>query len=141
MKSEIDEVALQGIEFWSNVCEEEISLCVEAEEAQEQGRVPENVSRHYARGWFAFELCKLAIVNCIHYGQFIIPVLVDETVEIKSLEFLKGCIKITSFVKVNSCGCYKNLEGSRGRSTLGFFQMSVTDSRELPEMRPLPPAV
>lgn len=52
MGSNCADVALQGIEFWSNVCEEEISLCVEAEEAQEQGRAPENVSRHYARGWF-----------------------------------------------------------------------------------------
>lgn len=51
MKMEIDEVALQGIEFWSNVCEEEIALAVEAEEAQEQGRTPENISRHYAKGW------------------------------------------------------------------------------------------
>lgn len=50
MKSQINEVALQGIEFWSNVCEEEISLSVEAEEAREQGRAPESVSRHYARG-------------------------------------------------------------------------------------------
>ncbi|MFH4979402.1 hypothetical protein AB6A40_006111 [Gnathostoma spinigerum] len=50
MKTETDEVALQGIEFWSNVCEEEIALSIEAEEAQEQGRTPENVSRHYAKG-------------------------------------------------------------------------------------------
>ena len=50
MKTDIDEVALQGIEFWSNVCEEEIALAVEAEEAQEQGRTPENISRHYAKG-------------------------------------------------------------------------------------------
>lgn len=54
MKSQINEVALQGIEFWSNVCEEEISLSVEAEEAREQGRAPENVSRHYARGMSGF---------------------------------------------------------------------------------------
>ena len=32
MKSPTDEVALQGIEFWSNVCEEEIALTVEYEE-------------------------------------------------------------------------------------------------------------
>ncbi|VDD97726.1 unnamed protein product [Enterobius vermicularis] len=51
MKMEIDEVALQGIEFWSNVCEEEIALAVEAEEAQEQGRTPENISRHYAKAY------------------------------------------------------------------------------------------
>ncbi|KAL1422390.1 hypothetical protein MTO96_022260 [Rhipicephalus appendiculatus] len=32
MKSDIDEVALQGIEFWSNVCEEEVDLSIEASE-------------------------------------------------------------------------------------------------------------
>lgn len=32
MKSEIDEVALQGIEFWSNVCDEEVDLDIEATE-------------------------------------------------------------------------------------------------------------
>lgn len=52
MRSDVDAVALQGIEFWSNVCEEEITLSVEAEEAQEQGRTPENISRHYSKGNF-----------------------------------------------------------------------------------------
>lgn len=32
MKGQEDEVALQGIEFWSNVCEEELGLALEAEE-------------------------------------------------------------------------------------------------------------
>lgn len=32
MKSDIDEVALQGIEFWSNVCDEEMDLAIEATE-------------------------------------------------------------------------------------------------------------
>lgn len=50
MKSEIDEVALQGIEFWSNVCEEEVDLAIEASEAVEQGRPPEHTSRFYAKG-------------------------------------------------------------------------------------------
>lgn len=27
MKSDVDEVALQGIEFWSSICDEEIELC------------------------------------------------------------------------------------------------------------------
>ena len=30
MKSENDEVALQGIEFWSTVCDEEVDLAIEA---------------------------------------------------------------------------------------------------------------
>ncbi|KAK2722426.1 hypothetical protein QYM36_002833 [Artemia franciscana] len=50
MKSDIDEIALQGIEFWSNVCDEEIDLVVEAQEAEEMGRTPERTSRYYALG-------------------------------------------------------------------------------------------
>lgn len=50
MKSDIDEVALQGIEFWSNVCEEEVDLAIEASEAREQGGPPEHTSRFYAKG-------------------------------------------------------------------------------------------
>lgn len=50
MKSEVDEVSLQGIEFWSNVCDEEVDLQIEAVEAQEQGRPPAHTSRFYAKG-------------------------------------------------------------------------------------------
>lgn len=50
MKSDNDEVALQGIEFWSNVCDEEIDLAIESQEAKNIGQPPEHVSRHYARG-------------------------------------------------------------------------------------------
>lgn len=50
MKSESDEIALQGIEFWSNVSDVEIDLALECQEAQEGGRVPTTVSQHYARG-------------------------------------------------------------------------------------------
>jgi len=45
MKSENDEVALQGIEFWSNV-----DLAIEASEATEMGRPPQRTSRFYAKG-------------------------------------------------------------------------------------------
>uniref|UniRef100_A0A2K5PJD0 Importin N-terminal domain-containing protein n=1 Tax=Cebus imitator TaxID=2715852 RepID=A0A2K5PJD0_CEBIM len=50
MKSDIDEVALQGIEFWSNVCDEEMDLAMEASEAAEQGQPPEHTSKFYAKG-------------------------------------------------------------------------------------------
>jgi importin subunit beta-1 len=50
MKSDNDQVALQGIEFWSNVCDEEIDLAIESQEAKNIGQPPEHVSRHYARG-------------------------------------------------------------------------------------------
>ncbi|XP_029491538.1 importin subunit beta-1-like isoform X3 [Oncorhynchus nerka] len=50
MKSDIDEVALQGIEFWSNVCDEEMDLAIEATEASEQGQPPEHTSKFYAKG-------------------------------------------------------------------------------------------
>jgi len=32
MKSDTDEVALQGIEFWSTVCDEEVDLGIELSE-------------------------------------------------------------------------------------------------------------
>jgi len=35
MKSDVDEVALQGIEFWSNVSDEEVDLAIEDTEAAE----------------------------------------------------------------------------------------------------------
>ena len=54
MKSEEDEVALQGIEFWSTVCDEEVDLQLEAAEAAEYGRPPESVSRFYAKGALQF---------------------------------------------------------------------------------------
>lgn len=37
MKSDIDEISLQGIEFWSNVSDEEIDLSIEEVEAAEAG--------------------------------------------------------------------------------------------------------
>jgi len=54
MKNEADEVSLQGIEFWSNVCDEEVDLQIEASEAAETGRPPEQVSRFYAKGALQF---------------------------------------------------------------------------------------
>lgn len=54
MKSENDAVALQGIEFWSNVSDEEVDLAIEDNEAAEAGRPPARyvyllkyVFRHY----------------------------------------------------------------------------------------------
>lgn len=49
-KSENDQIALQGIEFWSNVSDEEIDLIIETQEANDAGRAPVRVSKHYARG-------------------------------------------------------------------------------------------
>lgn len=39
MKSDVDEISLQGIEFWSNVSDEEIDLAIEEVEAAEAGIV------------------------------------------------------------------------------------------------------
>ena len=50
MKSTVDEVALQGIEFWSTVCDEEADLAVEAAEAEESGIPPTQNSRFYVKG-------------------------------------------------------------------------------------------
>lgn len=35
MKSDVDDVALQGIEFWSTVCDEETDLVIEAAEVSQ----------------------------------------------------------------------------------------------------------
>jgi len=50
MKSGVDDIALQGIEFWSTVCDEEVDLAIELSEAAEAGRPPERTSRFYAKG-------------------------------------------------------------------------------------------
>lgn len=49
MKHEDEKVALQAVEFWSTVCDEEIELALEAEEAAEFGDSPERESHHFAR--------------------------------------------------------------------------------------------
>lgn len=54
MKSENDQIALQGIEFWSNVSDEEIDLSIENQEAADAGRPPARVSKHYARGALSY---------------------------------------------------------------------------------------
>ncbi|XP_062583910.1 importin subunit beta-1-like [Saccostrea cucullata] len=48
MKSDVDEIALQGIEFWSTVCEKEIALATKLSETSEQGRPSD--SRFYIKG-------------------------------------------------------------------------------------------
>ncbi|KAG8934298.1 karyopherin beta [Tulasnella sp. 418] len=50
MKNPNDAVALQAIEFWSTVCEEEIELAIEAVEAAETyGEPPERESKFFAK--------------------------------------------------------------------------------------------
>jgi importin subunit beta-1 len=49
MKHADESVALQAVEFWSTVCDEEIELALEAEEAAEYSEAPERESSHFAR--------------------------------------------------------------------------------------------
>ncbi|EIN05909.1 ARM repeat-containing protein [Punctularia strigosozonata HHB-11173 SS5] len=49
MKSSEESVALQAIEFWSTVCEEESELNMEAAEAAEYGEIPERESKYFAK--------------------------------------------------------------------------------------------
>jgi importin subunit beta-1 len=70
MKSNDDDVSLQGIEFWSSVCEEESELQIELEEAAEEGRAPTETSRYYARGAL----------------QYLVPILLQRLCEQKDSE-------------------------------------------------------
>ncbi|EFA04374.2 Importin subunit beta-like Protein [Tribolium castaneum] len=70
MKSDNDAVALQGIEFWSNVSDEEVDLSIEANEAADAGRPPARVSRHYAKGAL----------------QFIVPILLQKLTKQEELD-------------------------------------------------------
>ena len=64
MKNDKDEVALQGIEFWSTVCDEEADLAIEAIEAAESGHPPEQTSRFYVKGAMPF-LVPILLVTLI----------------------------------------------------------------------------
>lgn len=77
MKSDTDEVALQGIEFWSNVSDEEMDLSIEATEATESGRVPARTSRFYAKGAL----------------QYLVPVLVQKLT--KQVRLAAGTASLT----------------------------------------------
>ncbi|VDN98526.1 unnamed protein product [Rodentolepis nana] len=54
MKSDIPEVALQGIEFWSTVSDEELELAIDAAECAEKGIPPTVACKFYARGALHF---------------------------------------------------------------------------------------
>ncbi|KIJ47360.1 hypothetical protein M422DRAFT_59555 [Sphaerobolus stellatus SS14] len=49
MKHPEESVALQAVEFWSTVCDEEVELAIEAAEAQEYGEAPEHESKNFAK--------------------------------------------------------------------------------------------
>ncbi|KAE9403750.1 ARM repeat-containing protein [Gymnopus androsaceus JB14] len=49
MKHPDERVASQAVEFWSTVCEEEVELALEAQEAHEYGELPEHESKGFAK--------------------------------------------------------------------------------------------
>ncbi|XP_067687628.1 importin subunit beta-1-like isoform X1 [Haliotis asinina] len=69
MESEVDEIALQGIEFWSTVCDEEVDLAIELSEAAEQGRPPERTSMFYAKGALQYLIPVLLISLAKQVGR------------------------------------------------------------------------
>jgi len=50
IKKDEEQVALQGLEFWSTICDEEIYLMEEAEEAAELKIQPQRASQNFIRG-------------------------------------------------------------------------------------------
>lgn len=69
MKSDVDEIALQGIEFWSTVCDEEVDLAIELSEAAEAGKPPERTSRFYAKGALQY-LVPILLVTLTKQEEF-----------------------------------------------------------------------
>ena len=45
-----DEVGQQAVEFWSTICDEELELAEDEEEAKEAGRQPDRASQNFVRG-------------------------------------------------------------------------------------------
>lgn len=50
IKNGTDAVAQQAVEFWSTICDEEIGLHEEAEEARDTGESPDQVSHDFVKG-------------------------------------------------------------------------------------------
>lgn len=69
MKSDNNDVALQGIEFWSTVCDEEQDLSIEAAEALEAGRPAEHTSKFYIKGALPF-LVPILLVTLTKQEEF-----------------------------------------------------------------------
>ena len=57
MKNTEDDIALQGVEFWTTVCDLEMDIAVEVAEAEDTGRPIARESRHFARG----KLCRVLL--------------------------------------------------------------------------------
>lgn len=78
MKSVHDKAALQGIEFWSSVCDEETDLAIEAVEAAESGHPPDQTSKFYVKGAMAYlvpillEILAKQVMCCSVYCAVII---------------------------------------------------------------------
>lgn len=69
IKSDVNEVSLQGIEFWSTVCDEELDLALEAEEAAQLGQPPEHSSKMYAKGALQY-LVPLLLETLCHQEEY-----------------------------------------------------------------------
>lgn len=69
MEHDNDEISLQGVEFWSTVCDEEVDLAIELSEAHEQGRPPERTAMHYAKGALQY-LVPILLVTLTKQEEF-----------------------------------------------------------------------
>lgn len=63
IKSDIEPVALQGIEFWSTIAEEEIALMDEAEASREMGVTAERTSQNFVAT--ALPFLNMSILACL----------------------------------------------------------------------------
>lgn len=79
MNSHIPEVALQGIEFWSTICDDEIDLAIDVVECMETGQPPTVSSMFYAKGALRFiappimKILALQVCQCACVCLLVIP--------------------------------------------------------------------
>jgi importin subunit beta-1 len=72
MNASNERIALQAIEFWCTICDQEYDLRLEAEEARQDGTSPQHVSKFYALGALPYLLGVLLVLLTYQVSFFLL---------------------------------------------------------------------